>query len=118
MIALNFNKWISVLQNICSLDRILKQHVTKIIARIFITLQAIFGPVTKLLTDLNRNIAQVQSSGWNYHYSAGTASVVLEIPSLKLLHFLSHEERLVNIFIQERLKRAQFIIIIVKCFHC
>ena len=56
------------------------------------------GPETKLLTDLNRNIAQVQSSRWNYHYSAGTASVVLELPRLKILHFLSNEERLVNIF--------------------
>ena len=56
------------------------------------------GPETKLLTDLNRNIAQVQSSRWNYHYSAGTASVVLELPRLNILHFLSNEERLVNIF--------------------
>ena len=52
----------------------------------------------KLLTDLNRNIAQVQSSRWNYHYSAGTASVVVELPRLKSLHFLSNEERLVNIY--------------------
>ena len=34
----------------------------------------------------------------NYHYSAGTASVVLELPRLKILHFLSNEQRLVNIF--------------------
>ena len=47
--------------------------------------------------DLNSNIAQVQSSHWNYYHSAGTASVVLELPCLKILHFLN-EERLVNIF--------------------
>ena len=70
----------------------------KIIARIFITPPSHFGPETKLLTDLNRNITQVQSSRWNYHYGAGTASVVLELPRLKILHFLSNEERFVNIF--------------------
>ena len=56
------------------------------------------GPETKLLTDLNRNIAQVQSSHWNYHYNAETALVVLELPRLKILHFLSNEGRLVTIF--------------------
>ena len=42
-----------------------------------------------------------ESSCWNYHYSAETASVVLELPRMKILHFLSNEQRLVNIFIQE-----------------
>ena len=32
-----------------------------------------------------------ESSRWSYHYSAGTASVVLELPRLKSLHFLSNE---------------------------
>ena len=66
-----------------------EKHVPKIIARIIIA-----PPETKLLADLNRNIAQVQSSRWNYHYSAGTASVVLELPRLKILYFLSNEEGL------------------------
>ena len=81
------------------LNRILKRHVPKIIARIFITPPSHIWAWEKLLTDLNRNTAQVQSSRWNYHYSTGTASVVLELPRLKILHFLSNEERLVNIFL-------------------
>ena len=61
-------------------------------------LQDISGAETKLLTDLNRNIAQVHSCRWNYHYSAGTASVVFELPRLKILHFLSNKARVVNIY--------------------
>ena len=61
-------------------------------------MQTIFGPETELLTDLNRNIAQVLSSRWNCHYSAGTASVVLELPRLKSLYFLYNKEGFENIF--------------------
>ena len=31
-----------------------------------------------------------EASRWNYYYSAGTASVVLELSRLKILHFLSN----------------------------
>ena len=53
---------------------------------------------TKLLMDLNRINAQVHSSRWNYRYSIGTASVVLELPRQKIGHYLFNEYRLVNCF--------------------
>ena len=67
--------------------------------------------------DLNRVIAQVHSSRWNYRYSVGTASMVLALPRLKIGHYLFNKYRLVEFFIQERLIRAKFIMIIMNGFH-
>ena len=48
------------------------------------------------MMDLNRIIGQVQSSRWNYCYSVGTASVVLELPRQKIGHCLFNEYRHVD----------------------
>ena len=59
-----------------------------------------------------------ESSRWNYHYSAGTASVVLELPRLKTLHFLSNEQRLVNIFYTGMINKDPVYHCCRESFHC
>ena len=77
------------------------------------------GPETKLLMDLNRNIAQVQTSCWNYHYSAGTATGGLGTTSPENFAFSVERGKACKyFFIQERLIRAQFTRVIMKGFHC